>query len=61
MIKTPLLLACTVIGFITFVLCFIAVFIGHKFGNLFSQKVEIIGGLVLILIGSKILIEHLIA
>jgi len=61
MIKTPLLLACTVIGFITFVLCFIAVFIGHKFGNLFSQKVEILGGLVLILIGGKILIEHLIA
>jgi putative Mn2+ efflux pump MntP len=61
MIKTPLLLACTVIGVITFALCFIAVFIGHKFGNLFSQKVEIIGGLVLILIGSKILVEHLIA
>jgi putative Mn2+ efflux pump MntP len=61
MIKTPLLLACTIIGSITFALCFIAVFIGHKFGNLFSQKVEILGGLVLILIGSKILIEHLIA
>jgi putative Mn2+ efflux pump MntP len=61
LIKTPLLLACTVIGVITFALCFIAVFIGHKFGNLFSQKVEILGGLVLILIGSKILIEHLIA
>lgn len=61
MIKTPLLLACTVIGLITFILCFISVFIGHKFGNLCGQKVEILGGLVLILIGSKILIEHLMA
>jgi putative Mn2+ efflux pump MntP len=60
-IKTPLLLACTMIGAITFFLCFIAVFIGHKFGNLLSQKVEIIGGLVLIFIGCKVLFEHLTA
>lgn len=58
-IKTPIILAVTTIGFITFSLCFIGVFIGHKFGNLFSQKIEILGGLILIFIGSKILFEHL--
>ncbi|NJM87051.1 MAG: manganese efflux pump [Hydrococcus sp. RU_2_2] len=58
-IKTPIILAVTAIGFITFSLCFIGVFIGHKFGSLFSQKVEILGGVILIFIGSKILLEHL--
>lgn len=58
-IKTPIVLAVTTIGFITFSLCFAGVFIGHKFGNLFSKKVEILGGLILIFIGSKILFEHL--
>lgn len=60
-IQTPLLLACTTIGAITFFLCFMAVFIGHKFGNLFSQKVEILGGLVLIFIGCKVLFDHVMA
>ncbi|MCU0533987.1 MAG: manganese efflux pump MntP family protein [Hydrococcus sp. Prado102] len=58
-IKTPIMLAVATIGFITFGLCFLGVFIGHKFGNLFSQKIEILGGLILIFIGSKVLFEHL--
>jgi putative Mn2+ efflux pump MntP len=47
------------IGIITFLLAFIGVFIGNKFGNFFNNKVEIVGGLILIGIGTKILIEHL--
>ncbi len=35
------------------------VFLGHKFGNLFNKKIELLGGLTLIFIGSKILIEDL--
>lgn len=58
-IKTSIVLAVTIVGAITFSFCFIGVFIGHKFGNLFSKKIEIIGGLILISIGSKILFEHL--
>lgn len=58
-LKGSILLACTLIGFITFTLCFIGVFIGHKFGGIFNQKIEIVGGVVLILIGTKILFEHL--
>lgn len=49
----------TAIGFVTFWLTFFGVFIGNKFGNFFHNKIEIIGGGILIAIGSKILIENL--
>lgn len=58
-LKGSILLACSLIGFITFALCFIGVFIGHRFGDLLNQKIEILGGVVLIVIGTKILLEHL--
>lgn len=48
-----------VIGLITFVICFIGVNIGSRLGPVFGNKLGIIGGLVLIGIGIKILIEHL--
>ncbi|CAA9590674.1 Putative manganese efflux pump MntP [uncultured Synechococcales cyanobacterium] len=48
-----------VIGITTFILAFTGVFIGNKCGGLFSNKVEIAGGLILIGIGTKILVEHL--
>lgn len=49
----------TLIGAITFVLSLIAVFIGHKFGAKYKNKAELVGGIVLVLIGTKILLEHL--
>lgn len=48
-----------IIGAITFILSFFGVFFGCKFGGFMEKKVEIIGGLVLIGIGGKILIGHL--
>lgn len=51
----------SMIGIITFTLSFIGVFIGAKFGLKFKSKAEFIGGLALMIIGTKILIEHLIA
>jgi putative Mn2+ efflux pump MntP len=59
LLKTSILAAITTIGLITFFLSFIGVFIGHKFGDLCKSKIELLGGLTLIIIGSKILIEHL--
>lgn len=56
-LKMSILLACTSIGVITFTLSFCGVFIGHSFGDLFNKKIEVAGGLILILIGSKILLE----
>jgi putative Mn2+ efflux pump MntP len=60
-LKTSIVTAVTAIGFITFFLSFIGVFIGHKCGNLCQQKIEMLGGSVLIIIGLKILFEHLTA
>jgi len=55
-IVTPII----VIGIVTFLLSFIGVFIGNRVGHFFEGKIESIGGLILIGIGIKILIEHLV-
>jgi len=49
-----------IIGLVTFLLSFLGVFIGNKLGDVFQNKVQIIGGLILIGIGIKILTEHLL-
>jgi putative Mn2+ efflux pump MntP len=48
-----------VIGMVTFLLSFLGVYIGNRLGHFFEQKIEFIGGLILIGIGIKILVEHL--
>lgn len=58
-LKTSIGPVVSAIGFITFFLVFAGVFIGHKCGNLFGNKIEFIGGGILIYIGSNILISHL--
>ena len=47
------------IGIITFILSVIGVKIGNKFGDKYENKAEFIGGLILTLLGIKILLEHL--
>ncbi len=47
------------IGVITFTLSAIGVKIGNLFGSKFEKPAEIVGGIVLILLGLKILLEHL--
>lgn len=54
-------LAVTAIGVVTFVLSFVAVFVGFRLGTRFRRPAEIAGGLVLIGIGIQILVEHLTA
>ena len=48
-----------VIGLVTLLLSFLGVLAGRRFGALIAGKVEIGGGLILIAIGLKILLEHL--
>jgi putative Mn2+ efflux pump MntP len=55
----PLLIACAIIGVVTFILSMAGVLIGAVAGNAIGQRAEVVGGLVLIGIGTKILIEHL--
>ncbi len=52
-------LAVTLIGVTTFVLSAIGVKVGSVFGSRFEQKAQIAGGVILILLGTKILLEHL--
>ncbi len=47
------------IGIICFVLSLLAILIGKKFGAKFKLNTEAVGGIILFLIGTKILIEHL--
>ena len=51
--------AIAIIGLTTFVLSIIGVIVGNFFGNKYKKKSEIAGGIILILIGVKILLEHL--
>ena len=51
--------AASFIGIVTFALSMIGVKIGHVFGTIYKSKAEFIGGLILILMGIKILLEHL--
>jgi len=52
--------AVATIGVITFIISYIGYIIGKRMGHFFENKIEIIGGLILIGIGFKILISHLI-
>lgn len=52
-------IAITLIGVITFLTSALGVKIGNIFGDRFEKKAEIAGGVILILLGFKILLEHL--
>ena len=52
-------LAVSLIGIITFGLSYAGYAIGKRVGHIFENKIEILGGLILIAIGLKILIQHL--
>ena len=58
-IKDPILQTVGLIGIITFAGSFAAVYLGHFCGDIFKNRMGIVGGLILITIGTKILIEHL--
>lgn len=52
-------LAISIIGITTFVLSAIGVKVGSVFGDRFEKKAQIAGGVILIILGIKILLEHL--
>lgn len=59
-LKQSILLNVFIIGVISFVAAFIGFYIGEELRMIFKNKIKIIGGLILIIIGVKILIEHMI-
>lgn len=57
-LKVEIVPAVCFIGVVTFVLSCIGVIIGNRFGCKYKSKAELAGGIVLILMGIKILAEH---
>lgn len=60
MLEISIIMPIIVIGMITFLFSVSGAYFGYKFGNKAKLKIEIIGGLILIGVGVKILIEHTI-
>lgn len=58
-LKVNIFIAIAIIGATTFCFSLLGVFIGTKAGDKFKNKAEFIGGLILFLLGLKILLEHL--
>lgn len=50
--------SCTVIAVTTLLCSLVGSFLGKEFGSLLKSKAEIFGGVILVLIGLKILLEH---
>jgi putative Mn2+ efflux pump MntP len=59
LLEQPVLVACGVIGVVTLAMASAGVMIGKVVGMLAGQRAEVLGGVILIGIGTKILIEHL--
>jgi len=57
-LKVSIVTPVVIIGMVTFTLSFLGIFVGNRIGHFFENKIEILGGLVLIGIGIKILVEH---
>ena len=58
-LKVNIIPAVCFIGIVTFIISFSGVKIGNVFGARYKNKAEIVGGIILILLGLKILLEHL--
>lgn len=59
-LRQPILLPSIIIGIVTFALCLVGTEFGKKLGTNFERWAELAGGSMLILIGLKVLVEHLL-
>lgn len=57
-LNVNIILAASIICIITFLVCVVGVFIGNKVGDIFNGYAELVGGIILILIGFNIFNEH---
>lgn len=55
----PIVEAVSIIGVVTFLISIGGVYVGNFFGNKYKNKAEFAGGLILVLLGAKILLSHL--
>lgn len=59
LLKVNIWFSASVIGVVTFAVSFAGGFLGNKLGSLFRKRAQILGGIILIVIGARILWEHL--
>jgi manganese efflux pump family protein len=59
-LKTNIVAASLIIGIVTFLVVHLGFYLGRKAGHLLGQRAKIAGGAVLIIIGLKILLTHLL-
>jgi manganese efflux pump family protein len=60
LIETPIVQTALIIGITTFILSIIGCLLGYRLGEKFGKRMEMLGGLILIGIGLRILITHLL-
>jgi len=58
-LESSIIVPVLIIGVVTFALCFAGFIFGCRLGERFGRKIRIVGGAILILIGLRILVEHL--
>lgn len=58
-LKSTILIEASLIGLVTFLMSVFGVYFGSRFGRKVDLKLDLIGGLILIGIGTKILVEHM--
>jgi putative Mn2+ efflux pump MntP len=60
LLRIPILVPVIIIGLITFIMSFIGVWIGDRSTRFFEKKMEMAAGIILIVIGFKVLVSHLL-
>ncbi|MDO5852270.1 MAG: manganese efflux pump MntP family protein [Methanobacteriaceae archaeon] len=56
MLNTSLWIPCIIIGIVAFLFSLVGIYLGKKLGDYFGDKFQILGGIILIIIGFKILL-----
>ena len=58
-LKVNIFISVLCIGIITFIMSFLGVYLGGKVGNKYEKKAKVLGGIILIILSVKILLEHI--
>jgi putative Mn2+ efflux pump MntP len=58
-LRLPIIVPAVMIGVVAFGLSFLGVYLGRALGHVLGNRVEILGGVILVVIGLRILVEHL--
>lgn len=60
LVGSAILQPVAIIGGVTFILCFAGVFVGDRIGHLFETRLEAAAGVIVLLVGLRILLGHLL-